>query len=71
MLSERSNGFTLCFSNVNAIFQSIFHKFFIGLHRIHLHAKVCNLVFIICSLVVGIDCVTDKLNVVLKLRFLE
>ena len=48
-------GFTLCFSHVNAIFQSIFQKF-IGLRRIFFFTfKVRNLVFIIRSLVVGID----------------
>ena len=35
---------------------------FIGLRTICLQAKVHNLVFIICSLLVGIDCVTDKLK---------
>ena len=39
-----------------------FRSFFISLRRICLRAKVCNLVFIICSLIVGIDCVTDKLK---------
>ena len=40
-----------------AIFQSIFHKFvFIDLRRICQRTKVGNLVFIICSLLVGIDC---------------
>ena len=53
----------LCFSHVNAIFQSFFFlSFFIGLRRICLHAYVLNLVFIICSLLVGIDCVSDKLK---------
>ena len=47
---------------MNAIFQSFFTSFFIGFRRICLHAKVRNLVFIICSLLVGIDCVTDKLK---------
>ena len=38
-----------------------FTSFFIGLRRICLRPKVCNLVFIICSLIVqGIDCVTDN-----------
>ena len=32
----------------------------IGLRRIYLHAKELNLVFIFCSLVVGIDCVADN-----------
>ena len=38
--------------------------FFIGLCRICLRAKVRNLVFINCFtlLLVGIDCVTDKLK---------
>ena len=39
-------------------------SFFIGLCRICLRAKVCNVVFIIRSLLTGIDCVT-------KLYFLE
>ena len=43
-------------------FSHFFTSFFIGLRRICLRAKVCNLVFIICSLIVGIDCVTDKLT---------
>ena len=54
--------FTLCFSHVKAIFESFFQKFLIGLRRICLRVKVCNLVFIICSLLVGIDCVTDQLK---------
>ena len=54
--------FTLCLSHVKAIFESFFQKFLIGLRRICLRVKVCNLVFIICSLLVGIDCVTDKLK---------
>ena len=62
MFSFWPTGFTLCFSHINAIFQSFFHKFFLGLRWICLSAKVCNLVFIICSLIVGIDCVTDKLK---------
>ena len=37
-------------------------RFFIGLRRICLRAKVRNFVFINCSLLVGIDCVTDKLK---------
>ena len=53
---------TLCFSHVNAIVQSFFQQFLIGLCRICLHARVRNLVFIICSLLVGIDCVTSKLK---------
>ena len=48
----------LCFSHVNAIFQSIFHSFIQNL----LHAKVGNLVFIICSLLVRMNYVTDKLK---------
>ena len=52
-----------CFSHVNAIFQSFFFtSFFIGLRRICLRAKVHNLVFISCSLLVGIDYGTDKLK---------
>ena len=47
---------------MNAIFQSFFQKFLTGLCRICLRAKVRNLVFIICSLLGGIDCVTGKLN---------
>ena len=45
MISERPTGFKLCFSHVNAIFQSFFQKFLIGLRRIGLLAKVRNLVF--------------------------
>ena len=60
MFSERLTGFMLFFSQVNAIFQSFFQKFLTGLHRIYLCAKVRNLVFIICSLLEGIDCVTGK-----------
>ena len=60
--SERPTGFTLCFSHVNAIFQSFLQKFLTGLRRTCLRAKVRNLVFIICSLLVGIDCVTGKLK---------
>ena len=37
-------------------------SFFIGSRRICLRAKVCNLGFIICSLLSGIDYVTDKLK---------
>ena len=47
---------------VNTIFQSFFQKFLTGLCIICLCAKVRNLVFIICSLLVGIDCVTGKLK---------
>ena len=50
------------FSHVNTIFQSFFQKFLTGLRIICLCAKVHNLVFIICSLLVGIDCVTGKLK---------
>ena len=39
-----------------------FTSLFIGLRTICLHAKVHNLVFIICLLLEGIDCVTDKLR---------
>ena len=60
LFSKRPTGFTLCFSHVNAIFQSFFQKFLTGLRRICLRAKVHNLVFIICSLLIGIDCVTGK-----------
>ena len=45
---------------VNAIFQSVFHRFTQNLFT----CKVLNLVFIISSLLVGIDCVTDKSKVV-------
>ena len=58
VLSWRPTGFMLCFSHVNAIFQSIFHSFIQNL----LHAKVGNLVFIICSLLVRMNYVTDKLK---------
>ena len=62
----------LYFSHVNAIFQSIFTSFFIGLHKICLRAKVHDLIFIVCSLLVGIECVTDdKSKVEWKLPFLE
>ena len=43
-------------------FSHFFTSFFIGLCWICLSAKVCNLVIIVCSLIVGIDCVTDKLK---------
>ena len=43
-------------------FSHFFTSFFIGLRRICLCVKSCNLVFIICSLIVRIDCVTDKLK---------
>ena len=49
VLSQRFTGFMLCFS-----------QFFRVLRRICLPAKVGNLVFIILSLLVRIDCVTDK-----------
>ena len=39
-------------------------SFFIGLRRICLRAKVHNLVFFICSLFTGTDCVTDKLKAI-------
>ena len=53
-----------CFSLVNAInyFSYFFTSFFLGLHRICLRGKVLNLIFIICPLPLGIDCVTDKLK---------
>ena len=41
-------------------FSPFFTSFFIGLRRICLRAKVRSLVFIICSSVVGIDCVADS-----------
>ena len=44
-------------------FSHFFSSFFIVIRRICLPAKVRKLVFIICSLLVGIDCVTDKLKV--------
>ena len=47
---------------VNAIFQSFFQKFLIGLRRICLRTKVHNLIFIICSLLLRSGCVTDKLK---------
>ena len=53
---------TLCFSHVNAIVQSFFQQFLTGLCIICLCAKARNLVFIICSILVGIDCVTGKLK---------
>ena len=53
---------------MNAIFQSLFTSFFIGFRRICLHAKVRHLVFIICSLLVGIDCVNDKLKATFSWR---
>ena len=62
LFSERPTGFTLCFSHVNDIFQSFFQKFLTGLRLICLREKVRNLVFIICSLLVGIDCVTVNLK---------
>ena len=62
LFCERPIGFTLCFSHVNAICQSFFQKFLTGLRRICLRVKVRNLVFIICSLLVGIDCVTGNLK---------
>ena len=43
-------------------FSHFFFFFFIGLRRICVRAKLCTLVFIICSLLAGIDCVTDKLK---------
>ena len=43
-------------------FSHFFTSFFIGLRRICVHATVRTLVFIICSLLAGIDCVTDKLK---------
>ena len=50
---------------VNAIFQSVFHRLKQNLFT----CNVLNLVFIICSLLVGIDCVTDKSKVEWKLPF--
>ena len=52
---------------VNAILQSIFTV----LHRICLCAKVHNLVFIICPLLLGIYCVTYKSKVVESYIFLK
>ena len=48
----------LCYALVmwTLFFSQFFRSFFIGLPRICLRAKVRNLVFIICSLLVGIDC---------------
>ena len=52
----KAHWLTLCFiSRVNAIFQSFFHKFLYRFMQ-NLCAEVRNLVFIICSLLVGIDC---------------
>ena len=48
-----------------------FSQFFTPLCWICLWAKVCDVVFIICSLLVGIYYVTDKLKVEWKLHFLE
>ena len=53
---------------MNAIFQSFFTSFFIGFRRMCLHAKVRHLVFIICSLLIGIDYVTDKLKATFSWR---
>ena len=47
---------------MNLYFSHFCTSFFIGSHRICLCAKVCNLVFIICSLLSEIDYVTDKLK---------
>ena len=53
-------------------FSQFFTSFFKGLRRICSRAKVGNLVFIICSLPVGTDCVTDKSKgIEWKLHFLE
>ena len=43
-------------------FSHYFTSFVVGLRRICLRAKVHNLAFINCSLLVEIDCVTDKLK---------
>ena len=43
-------------------FSHFFTSFFIALPRICLRTKVRNLFFINCLLLVGIDCVTDKLK---------
>ena len=51
---------------LNSYFSHFFTSFFIGLCRICLHAKVRNVVFINCSLLVGIDCLTDKLKAALS-----
>ena len=50
---------SLYFSHENVVFQSIFTL----LRRISVRAKVRNLVFVICSLLVGIYCVTGKSKV--------
>ena len=68
VLSQRPTGFPLSFTYANAIH---FSQFFTVLRRMSLSAKVCNLVVIICSLFVGIDCITDKSKVEWKLHFLE
>ena len=53
-------------------FSQFFTSFFKGLRRICSRAKVGNLVFIICSLPIGTDCVTDKSKgIEWKLHFLE
>ena len=53
-------------------FSQFFTRFFKGLRRICSRAKVGNLVFIICSLPVGTDCVTDKSKgIEWKLHFLK
>ena len=48
-------GFNLCFGDVKAIFQSFFHKL---LYRFTQNLFMCKN----CSLLAGIDCVTDKLK---------
>ena len=61
-------GIALCFSDMNAIFQSIFSQ----VHRFMQKFFMCkerNLAFIIHSLVVGIDCVADKEKLEWKLHF--
>ena len=67
VLSKRPTGFTLHFSHVNTILPSIFTV----LSRICLRTKVQNLVFIICPLLLGIYCVTDKSKVVESYIFLK
>ena len=71
MFSERPTGLTLCFSHVNAIIQSFFHKFlYIGLRKICLRGKVLNLISIICPLPLGIN-LTDKLKATFSYAFTE
>ena len=56
VFSYRHTGFTLCFSHVNLYFSHFCTSFFIGSQRIYVQK------YIICSLLSGIDYVTDKIN---------